>query len=117
MTRTYRNWTLVGLALVGLALVAIAAAPSLAACCGGGGCPAAGPKAPANGPTTAPADDSKVVNARCPIMGSKLDPANVPASLTRTFNGQKVGFCCGGCPPKWDKLSDEQKAEKLKAAM
>ena len=115
MTRTYRNWTIAALALAGLALVAFAAVPALeAACCGG--CPTMGPKAGANGPTTAPAD-GKVVNARCPIMGGKLDRDNVPASLTRTFNGQKVGFCCGGCPPKWDKLSDEQKAAKLKAVM
>jgi len=113
MTRTYRNWTMAALVLVGLALVAVAAAPALAAGC----CPTMGPKAGADGPTTAPADDAKVVNARCPIMGTKLDRDKVPASLTRTFGGQKVGFCCGGCPGKWDKLSDEQKAAKLKAAM
>jgi len=115
MTRTYRNWTIAGLALVGLALIAVAAAPALAGCCGG--CPTMGPKAGADGPTTAPADDVKVVNARCPIMGTKLNRDKVPASLTRTFQGQKVGFCCGGCPGKWDSLSDEQKAAKLKAAM
>jgi len=114
MTRKYRNWTVIGLALVGLALAAVAASPALAACCGG--CPTVGPKG-ADGPTTAPADDGKVVNARCPIMGGKLDQDKVPATLTRTFNGQKVGFCCGGCPAKWDKLSDEEKAAKLKAAM
>jgi hypothetical protein len=104
---------MIGLVLVGLALAALAASPALAACCGG--CPTVGPKG-ADGPTTAPAD-GKVVNARCPIMGGKLDRDNVPASLTRTFNGQKVGFCCGGCLPKWDKLSDEEKTAKLKAAM
>jgi hypothetical protein len=111
MTRTYRKWTVIGLALVGLALVAVAASPALA----GGCCPTVGPKG-ADGPTTAPAD-GKIVNARCPIMGGKLDRENVPASLTRTFAGQKVGFCCGGCPAKWDKLSDEEKTAKLKAAM
>ena len=37
-------------------------------------------------------------NTVCPIMGSKIDPANVPANLIREFKGQKVAFCCGGCP-------------------
>lgn len=115
MTHTYRNWTIAALFLVGLALVAVEASPALAACCGGCGGPTAGPKGK-DGPTTAPAAD-KIVNARCPIMGSKIDPAKVPASLIRTFNGQKVGFCCGGCPAKWDKLSDDEKTAKLKAAM
>jgi len=56
-----------------------------------------------------------VVNTKCPIMGGKVDPATVPANLTRTFQGKKVGFCCGGCPSQWDKLSDEEKAKKLAA--
>ncbi len=56
----------------------------------------------------------KIVNARCPIMGSKLDPNRVPEKLTRTYMGKKVGFCCGGCPAAWDKLSKTEKAEKLK---
>ena len=58
----------------------------------------------------------KIVNTRCPIMGSKIDPANVPANLTRAFGGGKVGFCCPGCPAMWDKLTDEQKTAKLQAA-
>jgi hypothetical protein len=37
--------------------------------------------------------------------------------LTRDFNGQKVGFCCDGCPPAWDKLTDEQKTAKLASAI
>ncbi len=56
----------------------------------------------------------KIVNARCPIMGSKLDPNRVPEKLTRTYMGKKVGFCCGGCPAAWDKLSKEEQAKKLK---
>lgn len=59
----------------------------------------------------------KVINARCPIMGTKIDPNNVPANLTREFKGQEVGFCCGSCPPAWDKLSDQQKQEKLEKAV
>lgn len=59
----------------------------------------------------------KIVNARCPIMGSKVNPDKIPAKLIREFNGKKVGFCCGGCPAAWDKLADSAKAAKLKGAM
>ena len=55
----------------------------------------------------------KIVNAQCPIMGTKLDPSKVPANLTRTYDGKKVGFCCAGCPSAWDKLTGQQKKEKL----
>ena len=57
------------------------------------------------------------VNGTCPMMGSKIDPAKVPVSLTRDFYGQKVGFCCGDCLPAWDKLTDNEKAAKLAPAM
>jgi len=56
------------------------------------------------------------VNTVCPIMGSKIDPAQVTPALTREFNGQKVAFCCAMCPPAWDKLTDTQKQAKLSAA-
>ena len=71
----------------------------------GGACPMAGAKAPAA--------DAGVVNVKCPIMGGAINPAKVPDNLTRTYKGQKVGFCCAGCPDAWDKLSDEQKDAKL----
>ncbi len=58
----------------------------------------------------------KIVNARCPMMGTKLDPSKVTASLTKTHKGKKVGFCCAGCPSAWDKLTDQQKQEKLDKA-
>jgi len=57
-----------------------------------------------------------VANARCPIMGSKLDRGSVPANLTREFEGRKVGFCCAGCPVAWDKLP-ESKRDALVADM
>lgn len=57
-----------------------------------------------------------VVNANCPMMGSPVDPARVTPALYREHEGQGVGFCCGGCPAAWDRLSDEQKAERLEAA-
>lgn len=63
------------------------------------------------------AEKPAVVNAKCPIMGNKIDAAKVPTNLYRVHNGKGVGFCCGGCPVAWDKLSDAEKAEKLKAAM
>ena len=73
---------------------------------------------PAEKPEAAQADaeQSGVVNTRCPIMGTKLDPAKVPAELTRQFEGKLVGFCCGGCPAAWDDLSDQEKKAKLAEA-
>lgn len=59
------------------------------------------------------ATDAGVVNNRCPIMGSSIDSDNVPEELTREYKGRKIGFCCGGCPRAWDRLSDEQKQAKL----
>ncbi len=55
------------------------------------------------------------VNARCPIMGSLIKPESVTANLTRDYKGQKVGFCCAGCPSAWDKLTDAEKQAKLSA--
>ena len=58
-----------------------------------------------------------VVNTTCPIMGKQIDPADVPATLTREWNGQTVGFCCAACPAAWDKLSDAEKKQKLMEPM
>lgn len=52
-------------------------------------------------------------NSRCPIMGSPIQRDKVDAGLTRDFKGQKVAFCCAGCPVAWDKLTDGQKEAKL----
>ena len=60
-----------------------------------------------------PVSTTPSVNNVCPIMGTKIDPAKVPENLTRTWKGQKVGFCCAGCPVTWDKLSDTDKDAKL----
>ncbi len=65
----------------------------------------------------AAAETVACVNGTCPMMGNPVDQAKVPVSLTRDFGGQKVGFCCAGCPESWDKLTDEQKTTKLAAAM
>lgn len=53
------------------------------------------------------------INTTCPIMGSPINSAKVSSSLVREFKGQKVAFCCPGCPAQWDKLSDAQKQAKL----
>lgn len=63
------------------------------------------------------ADSAKPVNTRCPIMGTKINPEKTPEKLTRKFDGKTVGFCCAGCPARWDKLSEEEKAKKLQKAM
>ena len=63
------------------------------------------------------AKTEKVVNVRCPITGNKIDADHVAANLTTEFKGQKVGFCCGACPAAWDKLSDQEKQEKLSKAV
>ncbi len=55
-------------------------------------------------------------NTKCPIMGSVIDPAKVTDDLVTDFDGEKVAFCCAGCPDKWDALSDEEKATKLDAS-
>ena len=64
-----------------------------------------------------PAATSPCVNGVCPIMGNKIDPANVPDNLTRMYKNQKVGFCCAGCPIAWDKLPDTAKDQKLNGAI
>ena len=56
---------------------------------------------------------AEFVNIRCPIMGTPIDPAKVPDSLTREYKGKKVAFCCAGCPVAWDELSDAEKDAKL----
>jgi len=58
-----------------------------------------------------------VVNGKCPMMGDTLNKAAVPEKMVREFNGQKVGFCCSGCPVAWDKLTDTEKQTKLDALL
>lgn len=58
----------------------------------------------------------KFANATCPIMGSPINPDKVTKNLIRDYKGQKVAFCCAGCPASWDKLSDAKKDAKLAKA-
>jgi len=52
-------------------------------------------------------------NVRCPIMNSPINPEKVTKDLIREYKGQKIAFCCGGCPAAWDKLTDAEKTAKL----
>jgi hypothetical protein len=63
------------------------------------------------------AAEPKVVNTKCPIMGGKVDPYTVADNLTREFEGKKIGFCCAGCPGKWDQLTTAEKEQKLAAVL
>ncbi len=52
-------------------------------------------------------------NTKCPMMGGAINPQKITPALTREFDGQKVAFCCAGCPDMWDKLSNADKQAKL----
>ena len=52
-------------------------------------------------------------NAYCVIMNE--DP--VDPELVREYKGQRVGFCCKGCLPKWEALTDGQKDAALAKAI
>jgi len=56
--------------------------------------------------------DTTPVNTVCPIMGGEV----TPEGGWTLRQGKTVGFCCEGCNPKWEKLSDEEKAKKLAAS-
>ena len=51
-------------------------------------------------------------NKNCPIMGHAVtaDGGSV------AWNGKTIGFCCEGCKPEFEKLSDEDKTAKLAEA-
>ncbi len=57
-----------------------------------------------------------IVNPTCPIMGTAMDKT-APENMTRMYNGQRIGFCCGECLTKWDAMSDKEKDVALKNAM
>ena len=55
-------------------------------------------------------------NNLCPIMDAPINAERVTKNLIRDYKGQKVAFCCAGCPATWDKLADAQKQAKLAKA-
>ncbi len=52
-----------------------------------------------------------VLNSKCPFSGETVDN-----NITTDYQGGKVAFCCNGCKGKWDKASDQAKADMLKKA-
>jgi hypothetical protein len=53
------------------------------------------------------------VNQTCVMMPEDpVDPA-----IVREYKGQRVGFCCTGCIPRWDRLTEAQKDAKLARAV
>ena len=56
-------------------------------------------------------------NNLCPIMGAPINAEKVTKNLIRDYKGQKVAFCCAGCPTTWDKFTAAQKQAKLAKAI
>jgi hypothetical protein len=77
--------------------------------------PPSTPSATGVGAQASRAQSRDLANSRCPIMGSAINPDSVAANLTRDYKGQKIGFCCAGCPSAWDKLTDAEKQVKFSA--
>ena len=48
-------------------------------------------------------------NANCPLMGNPVEADGGSAE----FKGHTIGFCCEGCAPKFEKLSETEKLAKL----
>ena len=80
------------------------------------GAPGCGDEATQPAQTGQPTARVQFANTHCPLMGNEIDLDKVTPELTREFNGQKVAFCCAGCPAHWDKLSADEKATKLAQA-
>jgi len=54
------------------------------------------------------------VNRMCAVMTE--DPVD-PACEAIMWKGQKVGFCCDGCKPRWAKMTEAQKDKALAQAI
>jgi hypothetical protein len=58
-------------------------------------------------------DEIITVNDYCAVMNDDpVDPAHVTV-----YKGQKVGFCCSQCLPKWQAMTDAQRDAALAAAV
>lgn len=53
------------------------------------------------------------VNYYCAVVSD--DPVD-PVIVTE-FEGQRVGFCCKGCVPRWNAMTTDQKRAALAAAV
>lgn len=69
----------------------------------------------------APADTTgkvQVVNKVCPMEPEDAIPGQwADANCVVEWKGKKVGLCCPGCKPKWNKLSDAQREAALAKVM
>jgi YHS domain-containing protein len=74
-----------------------AASPS-GGCCGGGSA------------SCAPAKPAASINTICPVSGDKISGQ---PQFMRQFKGRNVAFCSQFCTEQWDRLSDQEKQEKL----
>ncbi len=54
------------------------------------------------------------VNKMCAVVND--DPVN-PAIEPAMWKGQKVGFCCNGCKPRWANMNEAQKDAALARAL
>jgi hypothetical protein len=70
---------------------------------------------PATSPASEPTEPA-FANIKCPIMRQRINPKRVTPDLVADFHGKKVAFCCGGCKPIWNNLSEADKQAKLDAA-
>jgi len=50
-----------------------------------------------------------MMNDSCPMMPSHA----AKESVTVSYKGQTIGFCCEMCVGSWNDLSDAEKAEKV----
>ena len=71
----------------------------------------------ATGAIARPEVGARVINFVCPIDGNRFDPVEIRDQYTRTFRGQRVGFCSYVDGLKWDRLSDAQRDASLKKAL
>jgi YHS domain-containing protein len=53
-----------------------------------------------------------VKNVSCPIMKEKV--AKPSAKMSSAYKGKTFYFCCGGCKPTFDKMSDKDKVALMK---
>jgi hypothetical protein len=59
--------------------------------------------------------ENKIVEVKvCPISG---EPISGVGSGSEVVGNNKVYFCCEGCKAKFDKLSKEEKDQKIAAAL
>lgn len=66
---------------------------------------------PESPPQTPPTQSAAFLNDRCPMMPD----AGVDGVTTAEFRGQQIGFCCSDCLGEWQRMSDDDRAARLRA--